>query len=356
MTVRKGEGAPFSLSQLGWKPFFQQQLDLEEWENATLGRIVSQERSAIIVQTPENRMLIQVTMDMPVFSVGDWILLDSSGDSSASFVRLLERFSLFSRKAAGEKAHVQLIASNIDTVFIVSSMNQDFNLNRIERYLALANETGVEPVIVLTKSDLCEDCEQYVDQIKELDPFLISVTVNSLDSESVQKLGEWCVEGRTVALLGSSGVGKSTLINTLSGESVEDTNAIREDDAKGRHTTTSRTIHFLSSGGLLLDTPGMRELQLTDCEQGVEETFSEITALAEQCRFKDCQHESEPGCAVRAAIESGDLDERRLANYLKLMKEQEFNSATLAERRAKDREFGRMVRSVTKSKKNRRGS
>jgi len=251
---------------------------------------------------------------------------------------------------------VQLIASNIDTVFIVSSMNQDFNLNRIERYLALANETGVEPVIVLTKSDLCEDCEQYVDQIKELDPFLISVTVNSLDSESVQKLGEWCVEGRTVALLGSSGVGKSTLINTLSGESVEDTNAIREDDAKGRHTTTSRTIHFLSSGGLLLDTPGMRELQLTDCEQGVEETFSEITALAEQCRFKDCQHESEPGCAVRAAIESGDLDERRLANYLKLMKEQEFNSATLAERRAKDREFGRMVRSVTKSKKNRRGS
>jgi ribosome biogenesis GTPase len=342
----------YSLSQLGWKPFFQQQLDLEEWENATLGRVVSQERSAIIVQTPESRMPIQVTMDMPLFSVGDWILLDSSG----AFVRLLERFSLFSRKAAGEKAHVQLIASNIDTLFIVSSMNRDFNLNRIERYLALANDTGVEPVIVLTKSDICDDPEQYIEQIKEMDPFLQSVTVNSLDQASVRELDEWCVEGKTVALLGSSGVGKSTLINTLLGESAQDTNAIREEDARGRHTTTSRTIHFLSSGGLLLDTPGMRELQLTDCEQGIEETFSEISELAEQCRFKDCQHGHEPGCAVRAAIESDDLDERRLFNYLKLMKEQEFNSATLAEKRAKDREFGRMVRSVTKSKRDRKGS
>lgn len=344
----------YSLSQLGWKPFFQQQLDLEEWENATLGRVVSQERSAIIVQTQKSRMLIQVTMDMPVFSVGDWILLDSSGDSSVSFVRLLERFSLFSRKAAGEKSHTQLIASNIDTLFIVSSMNRDFNLNRIERYLALANETGVEPVIVLTKPDICDDPEQYVEQIKEMDPFLQSVTVNCLDPESVRGLNEWCVEGKTVALLGSSGVGKSTLINTLLGESAQDTNEIREDDARGRHTTTSRSIHMLASGGLLLDTPGMRELQLTDCERGVEETFSEIAGLAENCRFKDCQHEHEPGCAVRTAIESGDLDERRLSNYLKLMKEQEFNSATLAEKRAKDREFGRMVRSVTKSKHNKR--
>lgn len=340
----------YSLSQLGWKPFFQQQLDLEEWENATLGRVVSQERSAIIVQTPENRMPIQVTKEMPQFAVGDWVLLDSS----CSFVRLLERFSLFSRKAAGERAYTQLIASNIDTLFIVSSMNRDFNLNRIERYLALANETGVEPVIVLTKSDICDDPEAYIEQIKEMDPFLQSVTVNSLDPESVGKLGEWCIEGKTVALLGSSGVGKSTLINTLLGESAQHTNAIREDDAKGRHTTTSRSIHMLSSGGLLLDTPGMRELQLADCEQGVEETFSEIRELAEDCRFKDCQHEHEPGCAVMAAIESGDLNDRRLSNYLKLMKEQKFNSATLVEKRVRDKEFGRMVRSVTKSKQDKR--
>jgi len=336
-----------SLLQLGWKPYFQQQLTLEEWEKATVGRVVSQERGLIHVQTSEGKKPIRVSKQMPEFSVGDWIVLDSSG----AFIRLLERFSLFSRKAAGTKVSTQLIASNIDTVFIVSSMNQDFNLNRIERYLTLANEAGVEAVIVLTKLDTCKHPEQYVDQVNEMDPFLETVTVNSLDPESVCKLDDWCIEGKTVAFLGSSGVGKSTLINTLLGENAQQTNTIREDDAKGRHTTTSRSIHMLPSGGLLLDTPGMRELQLAECEQGIEETFSEITELAKQCRFKDCQHENEPGCAVRFAIESRDLDERRLANYLKLMKEQELNTATLAERRARDREFGRHIHTYKKSKR-----
>ena len=341
----------FSLPQLGWKPFFQQQLMLEEWESSTIGRVVSQERSAIILQSERDRVVLNLTKGMPKFAVGDWIVLDAEG----AFVRLLERYSLFSRKAAGERAYRQMIASNIDTLFIVSSLNQDFNLNRTERYLALANEAGVEPVIVLTKADLCDDPEVFIDEIKAVDPFLEVVTVNSLDAESVQKLDVWCVEGKTVALLGSSGVGKSTLINTLLGENIQDTQTIREDDAKGRHTTTQRSIHLLPNGGLLIDTPGMRELQLADCEQGVEETFAEIITLAEQCRFNNCQHENEPGCAVRAALESGELDERRLANYQKLMKEQAFNAATLAEKRAKDREFGRMVRSVTKSKHYKKG-
>lgn len=341
-----------SLSQLGWKPFFQQQLTLEEWEESTMGRIVSQERGTIIVQTEEERLPIQIKQEMPQFAVGDWILLNSEGE----FIRLLERFSLLSRKAAGEVAYSQLIASNIDTLFIVCSMNQDFNLNRIERYLALANDTGVEPVIVLTKLDQCEAPEQYTEQIREMDPYLQSVTVNALDPESASKLNEWHVEGRTVSLLGSSGVGKSTLINTLLGESVQDTSEIREIDAKGRHTTTSRSIHLLPSGGLLLDTPGIRELQLADCEQGVENTFSEITELTGQCRFNDCQHENEPGCAVRAAIESGKLDERRLSNYLKLMREQAFNAATIAEKRARNRDFGKLVRNVMKSKQNKRNS
>jgi len=337
-----------ALLQLGWKSCFQQQLTLEEWENCTMGRVVSQERGVIHVQTPEGKKPIRVSKSMPAFSVGDWIVLNSAG----TFVRLLERFSLFSRKAAGTKVSTQLIASNIDTVFIVSSMNQDFNLNRIERYLALANEAGVEPVIVLTKLDTCEYPEQYIEQIMEMDPFLETVAVNSLDPDSVCKLDGWCIEGMTVAFLGSSGVGKSTLINTLLGECVQQTHVIREDDAKGRHTTTTRSIHVLSLGGLLLDTPGMRELQLADCEQGIEETFSEISGLARQCRFTDCQHENEPGCAVRAAIESGDFDGRRLSNYLKLMKEQELNTATLAERRARDREFGRHIHAYKKSKRN----
>ncbi|MDH3380879.1 MAG: ribosome small subunit-dependent GTPase A [Gammaproteobacteria bacterium] len=284
---------------------------------------------------------------MPMMTVGDWICLDSKG----RFHRLLDRLSLFSRKAAGTRVTTQLIASNIDTVFVVCSMNMDFSLNRIERYLSLANESGVEPVIVLTKVDCCNNPEDYVKQAHSLDPLLEIVTVNSLDSGSVGQLESWCVSGKTIALLGSSGVGKSTLINTLLGEEIQRTNTIRGDDEKGRHTTSGRSLHPLQAGGLLLDTPGMRELQLADCEHGVEETFSEITELSAQCKFADCGHQSEPGCAVRAAIENGSLDQRRLTSYLKLMREQGFNKASLAEKRARDRAFGRYVRMVMDNKR-----
>ncbi len=341
----------YSLPQLGWQAFFQQQLSLEEWENRVIGRVVEQQRSLIHVLTSEGDKTLPVTKGMPLCTVGDWVLLDVSGN----FVRLLDRLSLFSRKAAGTKVATQLIASNIDTVFVVCSMNQDFKLNRIERYLSLANEVGVEPVVVLTKADICDHPEDYLEKVHALDPLLEVVAVNSLDGNSVRQLEAWCVSGKTVALLGSSGVGKSSLINTMSGRHIQSTNAIREDDDKGRHTTTARSLHLLPSGGLLLDTPGMRELQLADCEHGVEETFMEITEVAKQCRYSDCKHENEPGCAVRAAIESGNIDERRLFSYRKLMKEQAFNKASLAEKRAKDRDFGRYVRAVKKEKRKHNG-
>ena len=337
----------YSLPQLGWQAFFQQQLTLEEFEHFTIARIVEQQRSLIHILSTEGKASLPIISSMPSMTVGDWILLDDMG----SFHRLLERLSLFSRKAAGTKVATQLIAANIDTVFIVSSLNQDFNLNRIERYLVMANEAGVEPVVVLTKLDHCTHPEDYIQQVQRIDPMLAVVAVNSLDSESVSQLSDWCAPGKTVALLGSSGVGKSTLTNTLSGEAIQQTHAIREDDDKGRHTTTGRSLHLLPAGGLLLDTPGMRELQLAACEQGVEETFKDIAELASQCKFSDCQHQNEPGCAVQAQIKAGKLDERRLSSYLKLMKEQAFNSATLAEKRAKDRDLGRYYRSVMASKR-----
>lgn len=337
----------YTLPQLGWQPYFQQQLSLDEWEDAILARVTGVERSLLHLLTVDETRKLPVTPSMPGITVGDWLLLDKDGH----FLRLLDRYSLFSRKAAGKKVASQLIAANIDTVFIVTSLNQDFNLNRIERYLTLANEAGVEPVIVLSKLDCCDEPDTYLDKIRTLRPAPHVLLINSLETESVQQLLPWCGEGKSVAFLGSSGVGKSTIINTLLDKPVQGTQSIREDDAKGRHTTTSRSLHLLLHGGWLLDTPGMRELQLADCEHGVEETFPEITELTKQCKFSDCQHQGEPGCAVRAAIDNGTLDERRLASYQKLMREQQFNTASLAERRAQDREFGRYVRSVMDSKK-----
>ncbi len=336
----------YSLTQLGWQHFFQQQLSLEEWETFTIARVIGHERSQLILLTETGKQVLPITHSIPPIAVGDWILLTNDG----KFHQVLQRTSLFYRKAAGTKVDTQLIAANIDTVFIVCSMNLDFNLNRIERYLAIANEASVEPVIVLTKADCCINPQEYVDNAQSMNPLIEMVAINSLDHNSVQQLLTWCTTGKTIALLGSSGVGKSTIINSLLGTETQKTSAIRDDDNKGRHTTTNRSLHLLPSGGLLLDSPGMRELQITDCEQGIEDTFSEIAELATQCKFADCSHQNEPGCAIRKAITDGHLHERRLNNYLKLLREQAFNSATLAEKRAKDKEFGKMVRSVMKNK------
>jgi ribosome biogenesis GTPase len=336
----------FSLSQLGWKPFFQHQLTLTDLENFIPARVFSAERSIIHLMTADSAKTLPLTPSMPEMAVGDWLLIDPQD----RFVRKLERLSLSSRKAAGTKVHTQLIAANIDTVFIVSSLNQDFNLNRIERYLALAHEADVEPVVVLTKADLCDQVTDFIDQVQALDQMLQVVAVNALETDSLTPLKDWLTTGNTVAFLGSSGVGKSTLINTLLGHKTQKTSGIREDDSKGRHTTTARSLHLLPSGALLLDTPGMRELQLADCEHGVTETFADIAKLARHCKFSDCQHQDEPGCAVQAAIQSGQLDERRFHNYQKLLKEQAFNAATLAEKRARDKSFGKLVKSVKKIK------
>ncbi|MEZ9540051.1 ribosome small subunit-dependent GTPase A [Shewanella sp. 10N.286.51.B8] len=341
-----------SLSQLGWRPFFQQQLTLDELTGFNIGRVIEQHRSGVVVLSEHGHCSLNQSFSQAAerLCVGDWVLFN--GDNQ--FHRLLDRQSLFQRKAPGSKVETQLISANVDSVFIVCSLNQDFNLSRIERYLALTKEAQVEPIIILTKADFCQDLDDKLAQVQSLDPFMMVHAINALDKEQLSVLDTYCKQGNTIALLGSSGVGKSTLVNGLMGFEAQLTSDIREDDSKGRHTTTSRALKTLPQGGLILDTPGMRELQLGACEQGVNETFSEITELAQQCRFADCSHANEPGCAVRAAIESGVITARRYASYQKLMREQALNGATLAEKRAKDKAFGKMINSVQSESRNRK--
>lgn len=331
-----------TLPALGWRPHFQQQLSLQELASQQVGqitpaRIVNYQRSVFTVLTAEGKRNLEILSSMPSMTVGDWLLLNSQGQ----FHRLLDRASLFSRQLEGPRETTQLIAANIDTVFVVSSLNLDFNLSRIERYLTLAHESRVKAVVVLSKSDLCDDVEERIAQVQALDPTLSVIALNSLDPISAEQLQPWCGVGQTTALLGSSGVGKSTLVNTLMTEQVQRTGAIRELDSKGRHTTSGRSLHLLPSGGLLLDTPGIRELQVGSSDRGVDTTFADIIELAAGCRFGDCKHINEPGCAVKAAVEAGGLDARRLSNFHKLLLEQIPVYTSRAARRAENKKTSR---------------
>lgn len=332
------------LQRLGWQPFFAQQISVDEMAATPPVRVTEVHRSGLRVLGDGIDMMVPPRADA---TVGDWLLLDRTLPSAS---RLLARKSLIKRRAAGHDRSIQLIAANLDTAFVVTSCNLDFNVARLERYVALAFDAGVTPVILLTKSDLCADPSPYVEQAQAISKDVAVITLNAKSDEPRERLAPWCKPGQTVAFLGSSGVGKSTLTNALSGTESAATQAIREDDAKGRHTTSHRQLHILPDGCAVLDTPGVRELQLTDAEAGVTEVFSDLDELAAQCRFNDCGHQSEPGCAVQAALKAGVIDEGRLVRWQKLLAEDRHNTASLAQRRSKDKAFGKMVKQAKKHK------
>jgi ribosome biogenesis GTPase len=341
---------PAALDALGWEPFFAQQTSAEALSTTPPVRVVAVHRSGLQVVGAGIDETLPPRADA---TVGDWLLLDRALPRGS---RVLNRKSLIKRRAPGTNRQVQLIAANIDTAFVVTSCNQDFNLARLERYVALAFEAEITPVIVMTKADLVTDLPSWIDAARRVSDRISVVALDARGHAPREALSHWCQPGQTVAFLGSSGVGKSTLTNALAGTDAIATQAIREDDAKGRHTTTRRELHLIPEGCLVLDTPGMRELQLADAASGIADTFEDIQTLAAQCRFGNCQHENEPGCAVREAIEQGRLDAERLPRWRKLLAEDAFNSASLAERRSKDRAFGKMVRRVMKEGKSRRGT
>ncbi len=293
-------------------------------------------------------------------AVGDWVIVSPRPASELVTIhRVLPRASSFSRKVAGATTREQVVAANIDTVFLVSGLDNDFNLRRIERYVTLAWNSGATPVVVLNKADLVSDIPEKIAAVSKVAIGIDVIAVSTMTDSGTEPLSPYLVPGKTVALLGSSGVGKSSIVNHILGKNSLQTTAVREDDSRGRHTTTFRELFITPGGTLLVDTPGMRELQLWAEEEDVQQTFAEIEELATQCRFADCAHESEPGCAIQQAIEDGRIDPARFASYLKLMREVAFLDRRKAEstfaQRKHEKSLHKMYKDVQKhNRKNKR--
>lgn len=319
-----------NLETFGWSSYFSEQFEPFAREGLVAGRVAQEHRGVLRVWTADGEIEAETSGrlrheargrgDLP--AVGDWVAIRQRPNETASIRAVLPRRGAFSRKAAGARTDEQIVAANVDTVFLVTGLDGDFNVRRIERYLTVAWESGARPVVVLNKADLCPDLAGYVADAESVSAGVPVVAV-SAGFGDVTELAAFLKPGETVALLGSSGVGKSTITNRLLGGEAQKTGAVRESDDRGRHTTTHRELFLLSSGALLVDTPGMRELQVWAGDEGtgLDDAFSDVADFARQCRFGDCRHEGEPGCAVAEALESGALDADRYANYVALGRE-----------------------------------
>ena len=351
------------LRALGWTTGFEELFEPYRAQDLIPARVSLEHTHIYRVLTGREEWLARVAgrlrhhasarSDFP--AVGDWVVVEppaASGDARIKAV--LPRSSRFSRRAAGDPTEEQVVAANIDTVFLVGGLDHDFNPRRLERYLVVAWESGATPVIVLNKADLTEDPQSAIDAVRSLAPIVDVHAVSARHPESLDVLRAYLTLGRTGALLGSSGVGKSSIVNALIGHDLLPTRDVRESDSRGRHTSTNRQLVPLPGGGLLIDTPGMRELQLWEAG-GWSETFSDIAALADSCRFRDCRHRDEPGCAVTAAVSAGELPENRLESFRKLSAEREHaerqqDERALLERKRQGRIGAKAARQITRMK------
>ena len=350
------------LENIGFSAWFRERLDPGKSKEFQPARVIAINKNSYQVSDGSGTVTAEITgrlmfnaespLDLP--TVGDWVYAQIPADRSLAIINdILPRKTLLKRKSAGKKTDWQLIAANIDTALIIQSLDVDFNLRRLERYLVMVNESNIIPLILLSKSDLLtsEEIEAKKMEIRSLMPGISIIPYSIFDVSGLERVGQELIPGCTYCLLGSSGVGKTTLINRLMDDELYETREIRKKDGRGRHATTRRQLIPLDNGALIIDTPGMRELGNIAADSGLEETFSEIAELSVQCRFNDCSHVNEKDCAVLAALDNGALDEDRYRSYLKLKKESEYLEASYREKREKDRKFGKYCKSVLKQKK-----
>ncbi|GLC89510.1 ribosome small subunit-dependent GTPase A [Lysinibacillus piscis] len=355
-----------NLTTLGFTTYFEEQMKAFQQDTKLAkcvpARVALEHKHSYRVVAEEGEWLATVaghfsyttlsSEDFP--AVGDWVLVEQMpGEERAIIHKLFQRKSVFSRKVAGQEIQKQIVASNVDIVLLVMSLNADFNIRRLERYLVAAWDSGAKPVIVLTKADLCEDVESKLREVEAIAFGVDLVVTSALSGEGLDEVRALFTEGITGALLGSSGAGKSTLTNALSGVELMKVAGIREDDAKGRHTTTHRELVILPNGGCLIDTPGMRELQLWDQGDSLSASFQDIEELAATCRYRDCTHQKEPHCAVQQAITTGVLEQARLQSYFKLQRELAFieRKTNAQAKLAEQRKWKQIAKGMKKEKK-----
>ncbi len=329
--------------------------------NHDLARVVSVHKDSYVVTKGSGEVFAELSgnmlytanssLDMP--TTGDWVYADYFDDDSHSIIHeVLPRKTLLKRKSAGKLVDFQLIAANIDVAFIIQSVDYNLNLRRLERYLAMVNESEITPIILLSKCDLIssEKLEEIKASILNIASQTSVLAFSNLSEENIETIKELLLPEHTYCLLGSSGVGKTTLLNSILGSDKYETQSVSTKDSKGRHTTTSRELIQLENGAFIIDTPGMRELGNLSIDTGLDETFSEIIELAQHCKFGNCSHTNEKGCAILSAIENGELSEQRYKNYIKMKKESAFNDMSYSEKRQKDKALGNLIKTTLKSK------